>query len=730
MSQALSERASPPGPRPVEPEEDEDSGPPPIARARPWPSWEVGVGAVIGVAALVMMANVAAPSLPFDDSYISFAYAAHLVEGNGLRLSIGSAPVEAFSDPLWVALMAAGKAIGFGIVTWARIVNAVLIAVLAGTTAGFVRRLNPTGPRWMAVLAAALVALVPAVPYQAIGGLETLLFAVLLNCVLMAVLADRLAGRPVSVTTTTLCFLAFLTRPEGLVLWVLVWSLSWTWVRALRGQLVGAAWFVVPTIVVEVARLAYFHQWLPNSIVAKSGMSFSTSAHLVWVEVSTFVGEYPPVLVALAVVCIGTIALRRWRTPMTMILAIVLGLALFEVALSAGANYPYERYLLPLLAPAVAVVVAAFSRLGWGGSVARHLQRVRHRGLSLVRLRYLSVALVVATVAATWATAYTNQESGTTTGPMLNVSRGLSRLPALFAPDRLVDHGDNYQFQMANMLVHMGRPGNVVAMDEVGTVAYYTPLRVIDLFGLGDAHIAQRPGVPGTRADPAYVFAQHPRFFVFHLGYCLCGTAPSDGVYSADARMFGYEPIAFVPDVIPDFHPLPPVVLLERNPGVTSVSSLDTGLPAAEKQRQKLPTALAPVLTPNINETRVVRPNADQSAAAVLGLRGRFTALRAGTTAVISVPAARGAHCEAVATAVSSGSSEPQSLTLSIKAAVWGAPTTSTTTVELGTDPTVRTASVALPATGYYLLQLAPGPSFSISTAQWAEPRIECGPSS
>lgn len=65
----------------------------------------------------MLMASVAAPSLPFDDSYISFAYAAHLVDGSGLRLSVGSAPVEAFSDPLWVVLMAAGKAIGFGLVT-------------------------------------------------------------------------------------------------------------------------------------------------------------------------------------------------------------------------------------------------------------------------------------------------------------------------------------------------------------------------------------------------------------------------------------------------------------------------------------------------------------------------------------------------------------------------------------------------------------------------------------
>ena len=194
-----------------------------------WPWWELAVGLVIGLVALIPVANVMAPSLPFDDAYISFAYAAHLVAGHGLRLSVGSAPVEAFSDPLWVMLMAAGKAVGVTIPTWSRIVNVVMIALLAATTAGLARRLNPKAPAWMAVAAAALVALVPAVVYQAVGGLESLLFAVLFNCILLAALADRAVSRSMSVTTSILCFLLFLTRPEGLVVWILVWLASWTW---------------------------------------------------------------------------------------------------------------------------------------------------------------------------------------------------------------------------------------------------------------------------------------------------------------------------------------------------------------------------------------------------------------------------------------------------------------------------------------------------------------------
>jgi hypothetical protein len=340
----------------------------------------------------------------------------------------------------------------------------------------------------------------------------------------------------------------------------------------------------------------------------------------------------------------------------------------------------------------------------------------------------VSAALVVATVVATWATAYTNQEPGTTTGPMLNVSRGISRLPSLFAPDRLTDHGDNYQFQLAGILNQVGRPGNVVAMDEVGTVAYYTPLRVVDLFGLADARIAQRPGVPGTRADPAYVFAQDPRFFAFHLGYCLCGTAPADGVYAADAQMFAYAPVALVPDVIPDYQPLPPVILLERNPHISTVSSLDSGLAPVEKMQEGLPKALSAVLTPNMNAIVASWPTADQSAAAVLGLRGHFTALKPGATADVGLPATHGAACQAVATALSSGSSQPQSLSLSIKSATWGEPTISTTSVELGTAAGARTVALDLPPSGRYVLQLSPGSASELTTAQWAEPRVQCGP--
>ena len=681
---------------------------------------------MIGAAALVLVANVAAPSLPFDDAYVSFSYALHLATGHGLRLSVGSSPVEAFSDPLWVLLMAAGKAVGATIPTWSRIVNTTLIALLAATTAGLARRLNPRAPAWMAVVAAALVAFIPAVVYQAVGGLESLLFAVLVNGVLLAALADRAAPRSLSVITSVLSFLLFLTRPEGLVVWILVWLLSWTSARDVRSQVVAGLWFLVPTLAIELARLSYFHQWLPNSIVAKSGMPLSASAHLVGAEVSRFATEYWPLLGALTIVCVVTVIFRQWLTPLTMVLAVVIGLAATEVAVSAGDNYPYERYLLPLLAPAAAAVVGGLSQLGQVGAAATHSQRRHLGGSGMFRLRMLSATLVIVALAGTWVTAYRHQEPGTTTGPMLNIGRGLSRIPSLFISDRLSEHGGNYQYQLAKLLLRIGRPGEVVATDEIGTVAYYTSLRVVDLYGLADAHIAGLAGSPGSRSDPKYVFDQEPTFFVFHLGGCLCSTIPDDAAYASDARMFDYRLVALLPNIIPDYHGVPPVALLERIPGVKTVVSLDADLPAAAKQKESLPAQLSGTLAPDLAATKVFRPTASQSAAAILGLRGSFTALKVGATTTVSFPSPHRSHCQAVATALSPGSNQPQSLSLSIMGPS-GQPSLSATTIGLGTNPVAKTVALDLPATGPAVLRLGPGAQDRTSVAQWAEPRIECG---
>ncbi len=682
--------------------------------------WSVLVGTVLAIGALVPMANANTRSLPFDDAYISFSYAARLATGHGLRLSVGAPPVEAFSDPLWVAMLALGKLFGVAIPTWARVLNIALIATIGGGTARLVRRLSPEAPAWMAVGTAALVVFVPATTYDAVGGLETLLFAALLVVVLLCFLSDWTERRALSVATTVGCLLLAVTRPEGAVVWAVLWAQTWIWSRSLRRQALGAAWFVLPMFGLELARLAYFGQPIPNSIVTKAGTSAETTKLLIRGEVLRFTTAYLPVLILAAVVVVVVLVARRWTSPILVLTPVVVVLALVEAALSSGDNYPYERYLLPLLAPMAAIGVAGISRMAWATKPSGDA-RDRYR----MQLRAGCVVVVLVILVGTFVTADRHQQVGTTTANEFALGRGLTAIPQLFAQDRLSDHGDNYQYGVAEIVDQLGQPHQVLATDEVGAVSYYTDLRIVDLYGLADRHIAERPGPPGTRIDPAYVFAQSPAFFAFRLTGCLCVALANDAVYLRDPRIFAYRLVAFVPDVIPDYVPVPPAAVIQRDPSVIRVTSLDRALPAGDHTLGVLPASIATLLSPDPKMTKTTRATAAQTAAAPLALRVTFTVVTTGTDVAVALPARTGSHCDVEVTALSPGGG-PQAMTLSITDR--SGATIARTAVESSSTPDVRTVTVAIPDNGIdpmVHLDVAPPPS-GPGTAQWAEPRMIC----
>jgi hypothetical protein len=87
---------------------------------RPWLGWAfVGV-VVITLAVMYVMASRAETftiqgrrvATLTDDTYISMRYARHLANGHGLVWNIGEAPVEGFTNFLWVAWIALRVAAG------------------------------------------------------------------------------------------------------------------------------------------------------------------------------------------------------------------------------------------------------------------------------------------------------------------------------------------------------------------------------------------------------------------------------------------------------------------------------------------------------------------------------------------------------------------------------------------------------------------------------------------
>lgn len=216
----------------------------------------------------------------FDDAMVSMRYALHFSSGLGLVWNAGAPPVEGFSNPLWVAMMAAIHQIPL---SRAKISLVVQLAAIAFRLADIVLaralalRLLPEGSKGYANLAAALTAFYYPLNFWGIEGMEVAALAPLIT--LAALLA---AGTPPDsarkgerLWRTAFPYLLLaagtLIRLDMAVpyLVVLAWRLTTGHhprkLEAIAGIsiLVGALGFQ------SIARYAYYGEWMPNTYYLK-----------------------------------------------------------------------------------------------------------------------------------------------------------------------------------------------------------------------------------------------------------------------------------------------------------------------------------------------------------------------------------------------------------------------------------------------------------------------------
>lgn len=194
-----------------------------------------------------------------DDAAISFAYSHNLAFGHGLVAQPGAVPVEGYSNPLWVLLLAPFFRLGFDPVFMPKLIAWVLVVAAYYL---LYRTL-----RYRAVVALALVALSLNTSFVAwcISGLENPLYVFNAALLLWALVRRRfgLAGFAVALMATT--------RPDGLA-YLLVLPLlgiinRWSLRDAVRFVLALG----VPYAAFIALRYAMFGALLPNTAVVKSG---------------------------------------------------------------------------------------------------------------------------------------------------------------------------------------------------------------------------------------------------------------------------------------------------------------------------------------------------------------------------------------------------------------------------------------------------------------------------
>lgn len=216
-----------------------------------------------------------------DDAAISYSYARNLAQGAGMVAQASHVPVEGFSNPLWVFLLAGLiLMLGHGPVIVLKLLSWVLLAGFLGVVA---RSLISRGASSLSVcLALILLALQPSLLIWSNAGLEgPLLFFLLiaLGTSLVAVTANvhSLKLRH-ALGSGALAACCALTRPEGILYafsaLALLIANRWQCLKSrAHGVLAFFTAFVLPYGGYLTFRRIYFGDWLPNTFYAKGGVT-------------------------------------------------------------------------------------------------------------------------------------------------------------------------------------------------------------------------------------------------------------------------------------------------------------------------------------------------------------------------------------------------------------------------------------------------------------------------
>jgi len=416
-----------------------------------------------------------------DDAFITFRYARNLLRGHGLVYNPGER-VEGYTNFLWLMLHVPALAAGA-----APDVAAQVFGLLfgAGTALLLLRLGAAEGSVAAGLLAAATVVALLPFAVECLIGLEMPLFA-FLGVAAMAALGAETRPRSAAPTGVVLA-LATLTRPEGGLLLVLSFAADLVHGRRipLRRWLVRASAYTLVFGPYLAWRLAYYGRPLPNTYYAKTGGGLAVVGMGL-----DYVGEALLRVAPLVVLALGVLVRRR-GLPRHVVYAALVTVCYLAYVVSVGGDFRFHfRFFVPVL-PFLALLAGAGA------------DRLAGRLASGARSRFIAWAVAALCLAgAAWGMA----------GPALRwVSYRTVRTPQLFAA--------------GEALRRIAPPDSLIAVSGGGVIPWVTDLPAIEMWGLTDRAIADRPPrldvgatVGHLKGDGAYILSRRPRYVLFNRG--------------------------------------------------------------------------------------------------------------------------------------------------------------------------------------------------------------------
>lgn len=444
-----------------------------------------------GVSLTLALAYYAAVAWTFrqytaDDAFIYFRYAENLAEGHGLVFNIGER-VYGNTSLLWTALLALAAAGGLPVVGAAKVAGAVAGAMCILLV---YRTAQHAGGR-EAILAPLLFAGFIDLPYWAVSGMDTAVYAAISALALLLTLQGLHSRTPAGAAAAWA--LAALTRPEGILIGALAVGYL-LWARRtdrIRQLLLTTAVFLLPLLAWLVFAWWYFGDPIPTTYWAKR-LDRWTAFHRAAIFLRAFATANDGALMALT--CAAALA-HPARRPIRVAGALVLA-NLAVVVWTGGDSWGSSgvfRFATAWLVP-LAILMAAGLTL-----VLDRLSEIGGRKLA---------GVAALAVIATWLT-----------------------FPSIRVPD---PPSGGEPAIVSHLRAHSSRSDRL-AVTDIGQFGYLTRLPVLDMYGLVDPWVArelrkQSPTVyspADTRRMIDRVFEVDPRWII------LKGTADERGVVLA-----------------------------------------------------------------------------------------------------------------------------------------------------------------------------------------------------
>lgn len=452
--------------------------------------------------ALVLLAGLAIahaltyPSIETEEAFGTFRHAMNLVRGRGFSCSAGGR-VEGTLSPLLALFLAPPIWMGVEPYPIAKLLGTSAFALCTLAAYAAVRTcVEEPWSRFLGLAAAAMVAASPTLAYHSQTGLETLVYSGAVMVALWLHLRGTKSSSQARVGWVVALGVASLLRPEGLLLFLVLWVASLAfgvrsphaWTRAALH--IGVFAFVV--IPWGLFRRAYFGGWLPELLVSTAaGPSaagttpdtlFGTLRNGAGTELLLkYVADHPLGTGMLA----GTVLLRRTRYAGLLIALIALGCATV-VTWNSRDWVTQDRWLAPCIAP-----LAAGTALGLRGLLFHDEQRARHGHALSAIIAATAVAIVL---------------------------RDSRRIPVHASPRR-----DQVEMKELGLrLAAVTRSDEMLVSELSGALPFYWGATTVDIDGpcsIAAAAGGSSPYRGSGRPDWGRLVSQKPTWYAFKSAY-------------------------------------------------------------------------------------------------------------------------------------------------------------------------------------------------------------------